>query len=236
MAIVVSSRVSVKCECSLWSAQIVHCIFPYFSVWTHFTHSNYWGFSPEVYDLMKPLICRKNLCRLNNLLAAHLCCRARDVFCSKICFQCPCLRGFKFPRHMPNVGAEFGFQTVCDSTNKLRKSTVWAIKMKTTPEYRFHISASYIRKTHNRVQKVQFKMGGWRGFGEKTKLDRVKKKSWAVGTELKAETEKRLPVGIGNWWSSTRAKVSSVTGRKDQKARPLTSDQRKFTAHLLRRV
>lgn len=59
---------------------------------------------------------------------------------------------------------------------ELRKSTVWAIKMKTTPEYRFHISVSYIRKTHDRVQRVQFKMGGWRGFGEKTKLERVKKK------------------------------------------------------------
>lgn len=52
-------------------------------------------------------------------------------------------------------------------------------------------------------------------------------------TELKAETEKRLPVGIGNWWSSTRMNyqgedVSNVNGREDQRARPLTRDQRKF--------
>lgn len=72
---------------------------------------------------------------------------------------------------------------------ELRKSTVWARKMKTTPEYRFHISASYIRKTHNRVQKVQFKMGGWRGFGGKTKLDRVKK-SWAENWAKSRDGEK----------------------------------------------
>lgn len=60
-------------------------------------------------------------------------------------------------------------------------------------------------------------------------------------TELKAETEKRLPVGTGSWWSSTSMNyqgedVSSVTGREDQRARPLTRDQRRFSAHLLRRV
>lgn len=60
-------------------------------------------------------------------------------------------------------------------------------------------------------------------------------------TELKAETEKRLPVGIGNWGSSTRMNyqgedVSSVTGREDQRAGALTRDQRKFSAHLCRRV
>lgn len=148
---------------------------------------------------LKPFICMQS-CTAD----PNFCCSIpthKTPSAAKVIFSVCNWEATSFHTVCLNARPELVSWTVRDSASKpgsfqwvRGKCTRWAMKMKRPLWYGFHINASYARKKHNRIQKVQFKMGGW----GKRKFKKEKRKSFAGNasdwqSEVKAETQAR-------WW------------------------------------